>query len=126
MSRAQSRAATVLPVHPGLLTRNYPKFGGGGNIEGFSLSDYPRFLGHLLGSRDLPGLERLLEQRPAPRRYVIMSPVQERVSDLYTVFPKGSFASLRNALADSPDFRLIYRYGDGYIFEYRPRRPRPD
>jgi hypothetical protein len=114
---AGSRAATMVPVHPGLLTSNYPALADGGGISGPSLSRDEALRGQLLGDADLPEIARLLDEEPATRQYVILTPIQERVSETYTIFEEGSFKGLRDALSLSPDYRLVYRHGGGYVFE---------
>jgi hypothetical protein len=116
---AGASATLVLPVHAGSLTRNYAEFGGPGEFAR-ALIDFPQFRGHQLGAQDVPAIRRLLASDDAKGRYVLFTPVQERVSRLYSVLPEGSFDSLQRALENAPDFALVYRRGRGSVFKYMP------
>lgn len=117
----------MVPGYPIYPTARYPEFVDNGEV-GRSLVELPGFRYHRLGAPDVRLLERLFDNDGSPAvRYVVLSGLQDRIATLYRVFPDGSFASMRRALSADPDFRLVYRSGDGYVFEYHPRpamRPR--
>ncbi|MDP9269520.1 MAG: hypothetical protein M3P14_00830 [Chloroflexota bacterium] len=90
-----------------------------------ALTEMPGFRPHLLGARDVHSLESLLGDDNSPRRFVALSPSQERYARLYRLTPPGSFAHFARALLASPDFELVYRRGFAFIFLFAPRSRTP-
>lgn len=81
----------------------------------------PGYRPHPLGARDLPALEALLRRDDSPRRYVALSPSQQRYARFYGLAPSASLRHLAAALRASPDFDLVYHRGAASIFLYTPR-----
>jgi GT2 family glycosyltransferase len=74
-----------------------------------------------LGAADLPRVERTLRGYGGRRKFLILTPSQQRFGRLYGILPAGSLRSLDRALTHSRSFRLVFRRGHSSIFEYRPR-----
>jgi hypothetical protein len=77
-----------------------------------------------LGPADLPPVERTLRNYGGQRKFLILTPSQERYGRLYGILPAGWLRTLGQALAASPSFRLVFRRERSSIFEYRPRSGR--
>jgi hypothetical protein len=62
------------------------------------------------------GLRRFLLADRAPAHYLVVSPVQLRYARYYGLADRAAFGRFTGALLASPDYRLDYRHGDGYVF----------
>ena len=111
---------------PDRLTARYAQLRGiyEGNYEP-NLSDEPEFPRRRLGPRDVPAVERVLEERWADRVWLVLNPAQERYSRLHGVFPPGTTTSLARALSAAPRFRTVYRRDGVWIFDYEVEGARP-
>jgi hypothetical protein len=90
-----------------------------------SLLATPGFAGHRLGAADIPRLEAYIRRQGHHRAYVVLTPGQENYARLNGLLPAGSLSSLAGALERAPAFRLVYRRGHAWIFEYAPGRATP-
>jgi hypothetical protein len=66
---------------------------------------------------DLRRIVRMLAPGGARNRYLVISPSQQRFSDLYGLLPPGSFTRLRYFLAHSRRFKIVYRNGHAEIYK---------
>ncbi len=114
---AGSLRVDLAPNAPVRLTARYPLVS---LRDPPALLDEPGFTGHRLGAADIPRLERLIQQQPAVRAYVVLSRGQEDYGLLNGLLPKGSVTSLVGALERSGAFRLVYRRPTAWVFEYLP------
>jgi hypothetical protein len=70
--------------------------------------------GLLLGGQ----LKRFLLADGARAHYIVVSPSQLRYARYYGLAKEAEFRRFTRALLASPDFRLEYRHGGGYVFRY--------
>jgi GT2 family glycosyltransferase len=116
---AGSARLQLAPSVPARLTARYPKV---------TLADLepllarPRFIGHRLGSRDLPRIERVMREAGGRRTYLVLTRHQEDFARLNGLLPAGTLASLVRAVGASPDFRVAYRRPGAAIFELKKPR----
>ena len=83
-----------------------------------SLTDKPRFRGHMLGAAGVPAIEATLRGYGAAHMFVIVNGAEERFARLYGILPDGWGGSLTRALQRSGTFRVVYHRGAASIFEY--------
>ncbi len=114
---AGSLRIDLAPNAPDRLTPRYPLVS---LRDPSALLDQPGFIGHRLGTADIPRLERLIRQQRAVRAYVVVSRGQEDYGRLNGLLPKGSVTSLVGALERSGAFRLVYQRPTAWVFEYVP------
>lgn len=62
-------------------------------------------------------LRDIARRYPGTANYVVVSPVQQAYLEFYGLVEPGSVQALKAGLAESNDFRLAFRDGDGYVYE---------
>jgi hypothetical protein len=142
MPTAEVRASEYFYRHaePGGILMGTPNFPTrlSGRYDGFALNPNgtdPTFLdvrmwGRMLDIGDVTIIENKLRNfgsEETTTGYVLLSRSQANATSMYGILPRGAFASLRQALLDSPDFEVFYRNADTTIFRFRePLTPRED
>ncbi len=123
---SHAQPGTVLLGSPDFPTRfaaNYNEF-----IRGPSDTD-PNFLldthlwHRMLGASDLPVLAAMIRyygKGDVVTGYVVLSTSQANTATLYGILPGGSFASLEQALLNSPHWTVFYSNSDAIIFQLLP------
>jgi hypothetical protein len=115
----------VTPSFPRRLTADYARVHDRTHPGTPGLTDRDEGLRRgTLGPADLPRVESTLRGYGGRRKFLILTPSQERFGRLYGILPAGGFRTLGQALAASPSFRLVFRRERSSIFEYRPRSGR--
>jgi hypothetical protein len=136
MPPAEVRASSYFYQHaePGSVLLSSPYFPTrlAANYDEFVINDNgsdPNFLdvdmwGRILGADDLPMLEDKIASYGATTGYLVLSTSQSKAARLYGILPEGSFASLEQALLNSPNWSVFYRNSDTIIFQLMdPPRP---
>jgi hypothetical protein len=115
-----SSLVKVIESYPGALTKDYTVFGSASE-GGVSLVDYPEFRDHDIGPDSLAAVRRILGEQPGSPRYLALTPLMQRTSDAFDVFPKGDLNRLRAEIDLAPDFEVVFRSGDGVAWRWMPR-----
>jgi hypothetical protein len=108
------------PYFPTRLAANYDEFVINDNGSDPNFIDVDMW-GRILGADDLPMLEDKIASYGATTGYLVLSTSQSEVARLYGILPEGSFASLEQALLNSPNWSVFYRNSDTIIFQLKDR-----
>ncbi|MHB8669981.1 MAG: HEAT repeat domain-containing protein [Acidimicrobiales bacterium] len=109
----------VAPNFPTRVGDRYNEFASGGGNPVDLLTTGTGFRHRMLGKADLPAIARFVEQhggRIQGSHYLILSTGQAFYSEVLGLLPRGSLASLDEALKRSPDWRVFYRTRDAVIY----------
>ena len=87
-----------------------------------SLPEFDHRLHRLLGPVNVIRIRQLLLEQSATERFFMISPSQEKYAELYGLMPSRSAPALTAAFLRSPDFQVVFRDGDAYVFKLVPRR----
>jgi hypothetical protein len=109
------------PNFPGRVGPNYDDFQNGSVPP--TLTNLPAFQGHLLGPGDVDELNRVYQEHVAGtpgRVYLCLGADQDDYADALGFMAPGSLARLDRALAQSPQWRVVYRNRDAVIYQFLP------
>jgi hypothetical protein len=112
----------LAPTPPDRLTARYPLVS---LADPDALLNSRAFVGHRLGTADVPRLEAVIRHQRRHRAFVMLSIAQEDYGRLNGLLPIGSVTGLVGALKHTTAFRLVFRRPTAWIFEYAPSAAGP-
>jgi hypothetical protein len=110
------------PDFPTRIAANYEEFARGANDTDPNFLANTHLWGRMLGAADLPILANMIRywrKGEVSTGYLVLSTSQSNTATLFGILPEGSFASLEQALLNSPNWSVFYRNSDAIIFQLR-------